>query len=237
MYLDQLTIKVHNSNYFRTTFGKCRNSRRPTLVTPKEYMQPNIKGIIKDIITTTAGAQLVETFPEWEALVRTALNVKVPPVFWLGNDVSENGPLNYLQTNILIDGEQVEPADFEKVNTVGDGTCLVHAYLTSTSALYRAIAYNEKSAVGMKVRSLLNIPGSGSDWLGDEYIEQLNQVAKTQLLYINKVPGQNMARVVSPANADGPFIMIVNEGNRHYSSVTFKGKYVVDTVFVYFDDA
>ena len=204
------------------------------MVTQTEDMKPKINKIIKDIIEKNPNASLVaEKFPAWEALVRTALNVEVQQVFWLGNDVSQNEPLNYPETNIIINGEQVTPADFKKVNTVGDGTCLVHAYLTSTSALYRAIPYNEKSAVGMRVRRLLDIPGSGSDWLDDEYIDQLNQVANTQLLYINKVQGQTMASVVSPLNADGPFIMIVNENSRHYSSVTFKGKYVVKTVTVY----
>jgi hypothetical protein len=167
------------------------------------------------------------TFPEWDALVRRALKGEPPP-----GDVSQSGPLHYKKTNMLIDGEQVKPADFKKVTTVGDGTCLVHAYLTSTSALYRSIPYAEKSAVGMEVRRRLKLPGSGSDWLGDEHLDALNAIANTQLLYINKVSGQTMARVVSPPNADGPFIIIVNEGSSHYSSVTYKGQYVVDSVVV-----
>jgi len=68
--------------------------------------------------------------------------------------------------------------------------------------------------------------------LSDDHLEELNAVAGTQLLYINKVSGQTMARVVSPPNANGPFIIIVNEGASHFSSVTYKGKYSVDTVVV-----
>ena len=48
-YVDRLTRKVYNSNYFRTTSGQCRNSRRPNMVTKNgEHMQTAIREIIKE---------------------------------------------------------------------------------------------------------------------------------------------------------------------------------------------
>lgn len=176
--------------------------------------------------------QIRLTFPEWDDKVRTALKTlkgKLRPIA----DVSESEPLNYKKTNIEIDDEKVDPKELRKVKTIGDGTCLIHAYLTSTSEVYRSIPYKEKSAVGIEVRRMLQLPESESDgWLSDDHLEALNAVAGTQLLYINKVKGQTIARVVSPVDAAGPFIIIVNEGSNHFSGVTYKGQYSVDKVLV-----
>jgi hypothetical protein len=117
------------------------------------------------------------------------------------------------------------------VETIGDGSCLVHAFLTCCSALYRAIPYSHRGQVGQEVRRQLRIPETeeGTTYLSDRYIEELTKVARNRVFYIALLAGELQHQ--SEIGDTGPYIIIANENGVHYTTVTFKGKYVVQSLF------
>ena len=171
-----------------------------------------------------------QTFPEWDKIVAKAID-SLGSVPVSNADVSRTLDSN-IRVVLEIDGERATPETLNVVDTKSDGSCLVHAFLTSCSALYRAIPYSHKGRVGQEVRRQLGLPAfeDGSNYLSDKYMFALTQVARNRVLYIALLAGELQHKSV--IGETGPYIIIANENGVHYTAITFKGKYVVQRVFI-----
>lgn len=170
-----------------------------------------------------------QTFPEWDKIVTKAVD-SLGGVPVSNADVSRTLS-STLYVDLEIDGEFAAPETLNVVETIGDGSCLVHAFLTSCSALYRAVPYSHRGRVGQEVRRQLRLPEieDGTSHLSDKYIHALTKVARNRVLYVALLAGELQHQSV--IGDSGPYIIIANEDGIHYTTITFKGKYVVQDVF------
>lgn len=130
------------------------------------------------------------------------------------------------------------------VQTVGDGDCLIHAFLTAISPSYRRIPFRERSAVGGAVRRDYIAPRidadddkeffEGHEYLEDSHILLLGNMFHYNFIIFNDVPKRHR-RENLPSNAKSnitfldieagrPWILLHNKlgttsGADHYSAV------------------
>ena len=136
-------------------------------------------------------------------------------------------------------------AGYKIVKTVGDGDCLIHAFLTSVSPSYRRIPMEDRTDVGGAIRRDFLAPRITDDtetrefFEGDEYLEDQHILTLGTLFHINFIVFQEVPkrhkRLNLPANAVNninyleigtgwPWVMVHNklgttQGADHYSAI------------------
>lgn len=114
------------------------------------------------------------------------------------------------------------------IHTVGDGTCLIHAFLTSTSKNYRRLSYSNKRIAGQEFRENfseeLNIPSDYRIYIDDVGIQNISNIFKYNFLIFHYTPSSNLCdiRFVYVGNEiinNYPWIMNYNTENNHFSAV------------------
>jgi hypothetical protein len=201
-------------------------------VAPAASRRSNLRASVAPAASWRSGLDLRappgQTFPEWEKIVTHAID-SLGGIRVSNTDVSRTLDSS-IDVDIEIDGEVATPDKLNVVETLGDGSCLVHAFLTSCSALYRAIPYSHRERVGQEVRRQLRLPGPATSWLGDEYIFHLTRIARNSVIYMTmQADYTENVRIVGDS---GPYIILANQDGVHYTSVTFQNKYVVKHVFI-----
>ena len=137
-------------------------------------------------------------------------------------------------------------AGYKVVQTVGDGDCLIHAFLTSVSSAYRKIPFMQRSETGGKFRRDFVAEQiedaddkaffKSREYLEDQHILTLGGLFNYNFIVFNQVPSpRERTRRNLPANAKNnitfldittgaPWIMLYNKlgngrGGDHYSAV------------------
>ena len=126
--------------------------------------------------------------------------------------------------------------------TVGDGTCLVHSILQSTSEAYRSIPHNERALVGQWYRysvlprfydetsefeePLLERLKDSTEFLEDIDLSKIVNGLDINVVVVNTL--QRIIKIVTPVTTDAesieifkgkPYIFLLNSGALHFSSI------------------
>ena len=144
---------------------------------------------------------------------------------------------------------------YRLIQTIGDGDCLIHAILTSTSLTYRHIPVSERRSVANFIRrtfiaNKINDPDAKAFFKGREYLEDQHLVAILNLfgynvIVFNELPKDRRHRpnimVGAPNNItflsevpNKPWFLLYNalgskRGSDHYSAVqTPEGQILID---------
>jgi hypothetical protein len=130
-----------------------------------------------------------------------------------------------------INGQEIAEHDIKMIKTESDGTCLIHAFLTSCSDKYRSLPYSDdtakmnRSIVGKWLRhNVFDFPGN--DWLYDDAIPKLAAYAGVRFIYI-KLTADKRIREVERMGDYGPFVLLTNIDGTHFTAATFKKQYLV----------
>jgi len=138
-----------------------------------------------------------------------------------------------------------------QLNTIGDGTCLIHAFLISTSPTYRQVNGEMKGIIGRYFRKKLYDELLESDptlesnktvkilntnnYLTDEHIDflmkrfDINILTITTRMQEDKVVPVHLDVIkdLETEKTDKPFIFIHSDGQNHYSSVRdYENKFI-----------
>lgn len=147
-------------------------------------------------------------------------------------------------------------AGYKVVQTVGDGDCLIHAFLTSVSSAYRKIPFAQRSKTGGKFRRDFVAEQiddaddkdffKSREYLEDQHILTLGGLFNYNFIVFNQVPPpKERTRTNLPANAKNnitfldittgaPWILLYNKlgsgrGGDHYSAVqTPDGAFIIN---------
>jgi hypothetical protein len=148
-----------------------------------------------------------------------------------------------LRNNLEREYESSDSRGYKVIQTVGDGDCLVHAFLHSMSSAYRRISYRNRGTIGQRFRREYIAPRvddeedrlffEGTRYLEDNHILILGNIFHVNFIIFNEVPRGGRANL--PRNArnnitfldveDGmSWILLHNKlsshrGADHYSSV------------------
>lgn len=116
--------------------------------------------------------------------------------------------------------------------TVGDGTCLLHSFLQSTSPLYRSIPNDERALVGQWFRRAVLLPNYEEEddadkarvmetqaWLEHFDVQKLTDIFQLNILIISTT--NNLLNIFKPMSGfrGKPYIFILNSSEVHYSSI------------------
>lgn len=135
-------------------------------------------------------------------------------------------------------------SDYNVIKTIGDGDCLIHAFLTAISPSYRRIPFQQRSKVGGAVRRdfiapLITDPEDraffeSNKYLEDKHIQLLGEIFHYNFIIFQEVPKKHR-RADLPPNAmnninfidvktGDPWVLLHNKlgissGGDHYSAV------------------
>ena len=128
--------------------------------------------------------------------------------------------------------------NFRTIYTIGDGTCLIHSFLTSTSPDYRRLDYDDKGTAGIEFRTYLSRIIEDNDlgtnhkiYIDDNDIQLISNFYKINFLFFWH--GGNI-RDIRPiyVNNDNDnqynWIISYNTENNHFSSVSLNNKFILD---------
>ena len=130
---------------------------------------------------------------------------------------------------------KIDTSDWITAKTVGDGTCMLHAFLQSVSETYRRIPHDERDLVGQWFRKAVLLPQYPTDdedfavaiaRVSDmtEFLEQddLQRLVDTfQINIIVLTTTGNLLLILKPMDGfqGKPYIFMVNNSEIHYSSI------------------
>jgi hypothetical protein len=145
------------------------------------------------------------------------------------------------QASLRAKSKEIADNNWQSVQTVGDGTCLLHALLLSTSSTYRKIPSADRSAVGIAFRQgpILDLFSGVDDngvryppshilskeyirgsynFLENEHIQILSQLLQLNFYIIVKQGSavEGIQNYMSPGN---PWVFTLCRNPNHYSSI------------------
>jgi hypothetical protein len=222
-----------------------------------QYVDPDYE-LPNDCELVPSGTTL-DSVDEWISyFFSTRISDEEQPVI----DDSKSYPIPRLSTQIvsrLPDGTKkvellprqvaiqakIDTSGWGTAKTVGDGTCMLHAFLQSTSEVYRKIPHNERNLVGQWFRTAVLLPQYPTDdedyavaiaRVSDmiEFLEQddLQKLVDTfQINIVVLTTTGNLLLIIKPMKGfqAKPYIFMVNNDEDHYSSIYLgkQGKFML----------